>query len=476
MIWPVVLVVCMQWLLGFGMVTRLKAVRNGMSLSGLSMLVGLGVSSLVPFIVEFAQLPITATPVFVGLGVLTGFSALLLQGQGEYLRAVFSGQRTAIRLYELPFLGFWAYLLFISAWKCAWFPNTPFDTIVGPDLVATAAVREQTLASSVFTEHLPLVSVFSNQPFYAPFTAMQQVIYLLAAQNDGPFVFGKIWLTVLVVGFGLWLYAELRERIHPLLAGVLITVLACTPELFSYTFLVQTDWANAAFFVVGVMLLQRYLASGGRGVLAGSALLMALACWTRTETIFFAAIGSLLLFVRLVRRHPVRAVVLAAGYSLAGLLPVLFWNYGFLRGYVPLPPQAHLGVIHGVTDGYVGKLLAVFSAMNKTVVFDADYWNYTVYIFVGLALLNLVLFRDKRGWITLVWLIGIYGLFGLIIQHVDGANVAYTFRRGFFKLLFLMYVYLADTTLVNRLSEWLYRWEDRAIPLSDETPAPPGIV
>ncbi|MVM36861.1 hypothetical protein GO730_02870 [Spirosoma sp. HMF3257] len=72
-------------------------------------------------------------------------------------------------------------MLVISAWKCAWYPNIPFDTIVGPDLVATFAVREQTLISSVFTEHLQTVSVFSNQPFYAPFTALQQIIYLLAS-------------------------------------------------------------------------------------------------------------------------------------------------------------------------------------------------------------------------------------------------------------------------------------------------------
>ncbi|GAB3883102.1 glycosyltransferase family 39 protein [Spirosoma agri] len=495
-------VISAQFLIGFGICTRLRCVTNGLSLIGLSTLVGQGVSSVLPFVIEFAHLPIARTPVFTGLGLMAVVSLVLLRGQGGYLRRVFSWQHLSLRLYELPFLGFWSYLLVISAWKCAWFPNTPFDMIVGPDLVATFAVSEHTLASSVFTEHLPSVSVFSNQPFYAPFTAMQQLIYLLAAQDAGPFMFGKIWLTGLVISFGLFLYAELRERIHPMVAGTLMTLLACTPELFAYTFLVQTDWANAAFFVAGVLLLYRYVESDRPGALVGSALLLAIACWTRTETIFFVPIGSLVVLacsagsiypyavswrygIRINRtgnskhvdpddrfpRYDIRArktgrtlvkgFMLASGYSLVCLIPVLFWNYGFLRGYVPLPPHARLGVFHGLSDGYWTTLMAVFAGMNKQVVFNADYWHYAVPVFLVVTSLNLLVFRDKRGLMFLGWLVGIYVLFGFMILHVDGANIAFTFRRGFFKLLFLMYAYLGTTTLMHWLSGWLYKWEGR---------------
>ncbi|GAB4035789.1 glycosyltransferase family 39 protein [Spirosoma jeollabukense] len=457
----IVLVVIGQFLIGFGLITRLRVATNGFSLAGLSMLVGMGVSSVLPFIVQFAHLPIAPKPVFVGLGVVAFLSLYLLRGQLAYLRKIASWRRLSVRLCELPFLAFWAYLLFISAWKCAWFPNQPFDTIVGPDLVATFAVKEHTLVSSVFTEHLPSVSVFSNQPFYAPFTAMQQVIYLLAAEGHGPFAFGKVWLTVLVLAFGVFLYAELRERIHPLLAGILVTLLACTPELFAYTLLVQTDWANAAFFAAGVILLERYLESDQRRYLTGSTLLFALACWTRTETIFFVPIGSLLVFAKTIRSSPKKAIYRSAYLFLGCLLPVLFWNYGFLRSYVPLPPHTSLGSIHGITEGYVAHLLQIYKSMNAQVVFDADYWNYAVPTFLFLTVLNIISFRDKHGLSLLIWIAAVYVLFGLFIQHIDGANIPYTFRRGFFKLLFLMYVYLGTTSLFRWFSAWLYRWEGR---------------
>ncbi len=467
MILTVTFVILTQFLLGFGVATRLRAVTNGYSLLGISMLIGLGLSSILPILLQLVHLPLAPQPLFAGLGLLAGLSLLFLRGQSRYLRETFSSKRLWIRLYELPFLGFWGYLLVLSAWKCAWFPNIPFDTLVGPDLVATFAVKEHTLVSSVFTQHLPAASTFSNQPFYAPFTAMQQIIYLLAGLP-----FGKMWLTILVVSFGLFLYADLRERIHPILAGLLITLIACSPELFSYTFLVQTDWANAAFFATGVLLLERYLTTGQRGQLVGSAGLMALACWTRTETIFFVPLGALLVFVQGFRLDMPKAFGRAILYVGAGLVPVLFWNYGFLRGYMSLPPTATLGTVHGLTNGYMGKLLAVFGSMNEQVVLKQAYWNYAVPFFLALTLLNVALFRDKRGIAVLIWIMGVYLLFGFIIQHVDGANIPYTFRRGFFKLLLLIPIYLSYSSLCSWLSDRLYSWEGRPLPVAFVNPQP----
>ncbi|GAB3974658.1 hypothetical protein GCM10028806_30780 [Spirosoma terrae] len=454
-----VLLIGAQFFLGCGIAVRLQAVRTTYSLIGLSMLIGLGVSSFVPFIVQFSGLPIVASTVIggvVGLAILSVFS---LRSKKERLPFWAGRNDLAISLYEIPFLIVWLYLLFISVWKCNWFPNTTFDTIVGPDLLARFAVQEQTLVSSVFTKHLPNVSVFSNQPFYAPFTAMQQIMYLLATEQTGVFAFGKLWLTLLVFSFGLFLYADMRERIHPVLAGTLVTILAFAPELFAYTFLVQTDWANAAFFASGVILFQRYVETGQNGSFWSITLLLALACWTRTETIFFVPIGAMILVIKRIRVNPTDAIKQSAIFMLVCLLPVLFWNYGFLRTYMPLPINAHLGAFRWVETDYLTRLLRIVQNMNDRVVFHASYWNYTVPIFLSLSLLNLFIFRDKRGLTVLVWIVGVYVLFAMILQHVEGANIQYTFRRGFFKLLFLMCFYLSTTSLFRWLSIRLVVWE-----------------
>ncbi|GAB3957498.1 hypothetical protein GCM10028805_50310 [Spirosoma harenae] len=463
---PIAFVILTQFLIGFGITTRFRAMTNGFSLLGVAMLAGLGISSVLPFLLQFTGIQIATVPVFIGLGVLAVLSVTLLRGQRAYLRNLFTWNQLAVRIYELPFLGFWAYLLFISAWKCAWFPNLPFDTIVGPDLIATFAVKEHTLVSSVFTSHLPSVSLFSNQPFYAPLTAMQQIIYLLAANGIGAFAFGKIWLTILVITFGLFFYGELRDRIHPLLAGILITTLACSPELFAYTFLVQTDWANAAFFATGVMLLQRYFDVPRRSTFLAALLFFVFACWTRTETILFVSTGSLLLFSKSLRTSPGKAILRALTLVSACLLPFILWNYIFLRGYVTLPPNAHLGTFQTISGNYFTELFAVYQAMTDSVLLHETYWNYAVVVFLALTILNLIIFRDRYGLSILIWIVATYLFFGFLILHIEGANIPYTFRRGFFKILFLMYFYLGSTSLFKRLSNWLYRWESQPISIN----------
>ncbi|MVM36862.1 hypothetical protein GO730_02875 [Spirosoma sp. HMF3257] len=50
-----------QFLSGFGLMTRLRAVTTGYSLLGLSMLAGLGLSSGIPIILQLIYLPIAPT-------------------------------------------------------------------------------------------------------------------------------------------------------------------------------------------------------------------------------------------------------------------------------------------------------------------------------------------------------------------------------------------------------------------------------
>jgi len=450
----VVTLVFLQTLIGAAIVAGLQPVRTALSFLSLAMLVGLGVSSVVPLLLELSSISLTRTTLVAALVGLALPGLVVLYRRSPYLKLLFAPKANRFRLYELPFWLFCSYLMLISAWKCAWYPVIPFDTLVGPDLVATYAVREGHLISSIFTTHLPTASLYSNQPFYAPFTMLMQVMYLLTGLP-----FGKIWLTLLVVSFSLFLYAELRQTVHPLLVTVLLLFYWCSPELYAYTFLLQTDYANMTFFAASVWLLHRYRSTGQRGQLGLSILLMTLACWARSETIFFVPISMGMVIAKVYPWPNRRALGLSL---LAGFLPalaVLFWNLVFVRGYLPIQPQ--LG--RGLFDFSSFRYGQTYAAMNEDVIFNLTYWNYLLFFFSILTALNLILFSDRRGLYFLIWLAGLYGIFGLIIQHIEGANVAYTFRRGFFKFIPLMMMYLASTTLFARLSGWLWRKEAKAL-------------
>ena len=230
-------------------------------------------------------------------------------------------------LYEIPFFILLAYLLFISVWKCFYYPNIPFDTMVGSDMVAKAAVMEGTLDNSIFNDFLPQISTLSNQPYYAPFTMLMQVIFLALGG-----LFGKVWLSVLVIAFWLFLYFELRHYIHPILAGILIIIAFYSPEMFAYTYLVQTDYANAIFFVAGVSMFNRYLKEEGKGYFWAAAILFGLATWTRTETVFFLPLITVLIALK---DGIKKAIFQSVLFGLFSVVLVLLWNYLFLGGMVP---------------------------------------------------------------------------------------------------------------------------------------------
>ena len=99
----------------------------------------------------------------------------------------------------------------------------------------------------------------------------------------------------------------------------------------------------------------------------------------------------------------------------------------------------------------------------NAIAMDSNYWAYSVKIPLVLILLNLILFRKKMEFINLTWVLGIYLVFALLIMHVVGANVAYTFRRGFFKVILLFYVYLASSGMIVKVSNWISKISERPV-------------
>jgi hypothetical protein len=444
------LLALLQFLIGVGIAASLQTNRNLLGFISLSMLIGLGVSSIAPLVLEFANIPLKINNILYVLAVMTVLSLLLSIRQTKYYRSLFKLSQFSFKIYEIPFFIFWGYLMIISIWKCWWFANVPFDTLVGPDLVATYAVREGQFVSSVFTQHLPSVSTYSNQPIYAPFTALQQILYLSAGMP-----FGKLWLTIMIISFSLYLYAELRTVIHPLLVSFLLMFYWCIPEFFAYTFLVQTDYSNAIYFSISIWFLSKYLSDKTFKSLTFSILMMAIACWCRSETIFFVPIGCLLILCQNLRLKWLNNLPKAMIYGLIPAIVTVFWNVFFVKYYLPVPLALVATKINISSFDY----LTTFANMNEQVIFKDAYWNYILPFFTIFTLANLIIFRNRQGISILIWIVGVYLIFGLIIQHIEGANIAYTFRRGIFKFFPLIVFYLAESSLFGYLSVWLEKIE-----------------
>ncbi|GAB3522849.1 hypothetical protein [Emticicia fontis] len=429
---------------GAGLLSIFRIQRHLVAFIALAFLLGIGLASFVPFFLDLVYIKINRVAILSSLVILAIFGSISCILNKDILAELFKIDKLKIKLYEIPFFLITAYFMYISIWKCYFYPNIPFDTIVGPELIAKATFYEETLQNSVYTDFLTKTYPLSNQPYYAPFIMLMQVIYLCLGS-----LFGKIWLSGMVLAFFLYFYFELRHYIHPILAGWLLTFLWFMPELYSYTYLVQTDFPNAIFLFIAFTCLYRYYLDEklNQADFWLSSIFFAFACWTRTETILFLPV--VLLFF-----HRQQFIQKAVAYSFLPMILFMTWDYFFL-GHI-VPKAVPLGKIHLDFSNYFSRGWAIFIGTHK-IMFDIAYWGYSFILFFILLLLNISFYRTRTEFLKLSWVMGMHIIFMLLVLHVEGANIPFTFRRGFFKIIFLTLFYAGTSQLIINCSRWFER-------------------
>ncbi|RFS14026.1 hypothetical protein [Emticicia sp. C21] len=429
---------------GAGLLSIFRLKRHLVAFVALALLLGIAIASFIPFFLEFVHININKISVLSGLmvSVVIGVTGCIINR--NFLVELVRIDNLKIRLYEIPFFLITAYFMYISIWKCYFYPNIPFDTIVGPELIAKATFYEGTLQNSIYTDFLTKTYPLSNQPYYAPFIMLMQLIYLCLGS-----LFGKVWLSCMVLAFFLYFYFELSYYIHPILAGWLLIFLWFMPELYSYTYLVQTDYPNAIFLFIAFTCLYRYYLDEipKQADFWLSSIFFAFACWTRTETILFLPV--VLLFL-----HRQKFIQNAIAYSIFPVVLFISWNYLFVG--IMVPKAIPLGKILLDFNHYFSRGWTTLVGTHK-IMFDIAYWNYSFILFFILLLINIGLYRTRTELLKLSWVMGMHIIFMLIVLHIEGANIPFTFRRGFFKIIFLTLFYAGTSQLLINISRWIER-------------------
>ena len=376
----------LQFLLGFCVLANLNVKFSVYQRITLAMLLGMGLSSIVILLLTFLGISISQTSILVSVLTFLLIPIFTFFFRKKKIAGLISRSDLSIHIYELPFLIAIGYYLMVSIWKCYYFPNIPFDTIVGFDLISKATILEGTLDNSIYNDFLVNIdsTLISNQPYYAPYTLLIQIIYMSFGS-----LFGKAWLSVMVVSFWLFFYFEMRHYIHPLLAGILCLIAFLSPEMFAYTYLIQTDYSNAIFFVIAVTMFQRYFREGNLHYFILSSLFFGLACWTRTETIFFVPLIGLFMSYK---DDFKKGIIYTIAFALLGVFGIVLWNYVFIGGVVP--KAIELGQFNFDFSNYFSRLFKTMDSMNSFI-FNADYWGYSVTIPLVLIVVNLVIMRKR---------------------------------------------------------------------------------
>lgn len=448
--YPFVLTLLLQWIAGFGVLASVRSTMPRSVAAPIALLLGAFLQSLVVVLIDRMGVGLSFTSISLGLALV----ALATHARLGVVRAWYAGYVARpvvrMRMYDVVAYTIAAYLIFVGMWAAYYWPVTPFDAMAGIDLMARQTVQEGTINNSVLTDPA-MAGRLSNQPFYAPFAMLQQVIYRLMG-----WPFGQVWLAVTSFCFYWAMWALFRTYAHPFIANVLGLLLVMVPEMHGYTYLLQTDFLNAVYVALGIVVLGLDVERKQTTNVWIATLLLAAGCWSRTETIIILGMGLLLTYPFIQRALGMKGALLTVGRILGvGGAVFALWHVVYFYGVFPVRPDSGSELMAFSIDRFV----AVVSATVIDVLADMGLWGWTLPLLIVTLVVSIVRGKSAGDLWTLCWIAAILLALELVATLFASAVVAQTIRRGVFKLIPLMYLFMARSPMVAMMGAALQRWE-----------------
>jgi hypothetical protein len=442
-----------QWFAGFGVLTLFRLRLKPALFLPLCVLAGIAIFSIVPFLLELLHVSITPLSVFASLAVVCVAVNLRFRPGIRALQEMLSGNVFRIRLYEIPFLLLIAFIVFVSVWRCFYYPPTPADVTSGAEVIAEYTLREQTMINSVF-EVEP-----SGNTLKPPFITCLQIIYKLAG-----FPFGQIWLSNIFICFTIILYHLLSIRLHRILAGILVLLFLSIPEMYAFTFMMLYDYSNAVFFFLSVYFLIRFFENGEYNALAFAGVLMGIATYIRPETPVLA--GSLVIVILWNAYRGKKGIKSMLKNTVVFLLPTMLVYVISITVYINLYLPLRYSVAEQINSDLFNmmNLLDRFLATNRILIFSKTgivHYGYFIFFFLGFLLAEIIFKRrfTRTAHNYLFAILVVYLAFPVLSHILPGLTIENSVKRAFFKLFPLMLLYMGNNSLLIDLSTRITQWE-----------------
>ncbi|MCD6063195.1 MAG: hypothetical protein K0R82_1106, partial [Flavipsychrobacter sp.] len=283
-----------QFLTGRGLLALFNIRHKPLALFLVSNICGVMIFSIIPLVMQLAFIPITTTSVAIAIIAVTGLLFL-----PQWRKYDFSTLRH-LKLkwppvYEVFFIILFIGLMIPSLWRCYLYPPNARDILSGPEPMAEFTVREHTMINSIFTVNLES----TNNHLKPPFVLDLQIIYKLFVYE-----FGQLWLSVIIVSFLAWLYVLLRDKLHPIIAAIILLFFISMPDPYGYSYVILFDYCNAILLFAGFYYLAQHAGSKQLNQFFFAVLMFGFATFIRSETLLFIAMVCPLL-IYLFRKNDV---------------------------------------------------------------------------------------------------------------------------------------------------------------------------
>lgn len=458
-----------HYMLGWGILKAIgiKEISASIQYTVVCLLFGLGLSSLLPVILEIFSIPIHKTSLFITIVLSTILPAIFwIKEPRQSFSSILKAYSKNFRLYDLVFIIVLLYLLLPGILKCVYYPPVPRDLTSGAEAIAEYTLKEQHINNSYFSVDLSSTDNYQKPPFLLGL----QIIYKMYVQP-----FGQVWLILFGCGFFSFLYVILRKMVHPVLAGLATILVLAIPEFYPYTVVLPLyDFPCTVYLLFGFYYLFLFIKDKDKQNLWLSSVGFGMATLVRPETIFLVLMICISYYISQIIASG-KVLVKTAFLSccillLTALVLDVFTMEIFVKHFIP--SKLEFGNKFTSDLSNLAPLYRRWELLTEVLMFTksgapnnlsqplyAETFNVMV-VFIVIELAFVFVTRKINfnaacwfGFMVLVFILLL--LIGYLLPFTEFTNA----KRGLFKMIPLIFIFVVNTRAVQYFSQKIVSWE-----------------
>ncbi|MDX2188968.1 MAG: hypothetical protein SFY32_03820 [Bacteroidota bacterium] len=427
------------FILGFALVNRFANTLSIIEKIGFSFPIGLGLVTVLMFLLDISKVGITIAPILLGVIILIIlFGYPLFKTTRLYWIDSFKLLNIKYSFGWFFLIGFIIYLLYGITSKGLYWPPAEHDSLTGYDLQAKMIANEGTFVTSQFD--YPYNSTYDLARFiYPPLSSAGFALaYIFGFDNS------KITVILLFYSLLISFYGLIRKSINDTWALLFTFFMMITPEMFSHASLSLTNLPNTVYTSISVICLYYWLISNDKSYFIISLSCMFLSNWSRSDSIVFViATLAVILFFNLKNIQWKNIII----YGVISIIPFIVWGL-FIK----------MNIGANSSDFFVKtlfwdsqKMSEILSKCMVIVLGNGVYYGITFFVFVAIAGLNVVdIFQTRNPvamFIFIAWM-GYTLLYYQIDYNFAGSIDAYinaSYKRGMFNFVPLCWFFIGTS-------------------------------
>jgi len=245
--------------------------------------------------------------------------------------------------------------------------------------------------------------------------------------------------------------------------------MTAAPEMFAYTFMYLFDYPNMTLWIAAVYFVHQLIQQPNRTNLFLSAILFGLGTYIRAETLIITVFMVMLYaIIAYIKKTNIKFIISAA---------VIIGIFTFIGYFVPtqlynnyyLPQEYAIGTLINDNLSNIGAYVDRIYEVTDTLLLaenGMNFWLYNIKIFLFLFLIEIIYIIFSKKYKDVNW----HYWFGAVLVIYLGVtfmgflmplmDIKHSTKRAMFKLIPLLYLFVANFHIIKLLSEKLTNWEN----------------